>query len=408
MNEGINKMKKFTLTTILFAAFAIIFQVFETKAAWGDYDPSFGFGGVAVDSVTGYYPQATALQPDGKILVTGYRTSVYGGNVFFLRRYLSNGSIDTAFGTNGEASGFDTIGLRSNYVGLNIAVLPNGKIAVAGKANGFYAVWQVSANGKNDKTFGQNGLLLLNQYPVNQYMSRQNPEINIQGGKILLTFPKVSAANEPIVLVRLNANGTLDQTFGNAGESVTDLLSKPFQTNQGFGTIIERNGKITVGGSKIGNGFVIGLDRKLADGNPDLTFLPVNGSGCCVTMPGLVRLDSGKYEMWTNNSGITFFVLEFNALGGYERNSFGGDLNTGGGYCPDIFTKQNDGKFLMSASRKFYRLDAEISNQNAETNRCENLQLISDFSRAVLTPDDRIVAAGRYNGSLILVRLLPN
>lgn len=396
-------MKKSALTTILFATFAVIFQVFETKAAPGGYDPDFGSGGFAVSQIFGLeYISRIAIQKDGKILVTGYRTTIYGGNVFFLRRYLSNGSRDTAFGTNGEATGFDTVGLRSDYVGYNIAVLPNGNIAVAGKANESYAVWQVTANGKSDRNFGRNGLLILNQYPFDFHA----PDLNIQDGKILLTIPKVSAENSPIVLVRINANGTLDQTFGNVGESVTDLVGMN-GVIQYFGTVIESNGKITISGKKIGNYVINGLDRKLANGKPDLTFTPVNAQVCCLSMPGLVRLNNGRYEMWTNNSAITFFVLEFNSNGGYERNPFVGSFNTYG-YCPGIFTKQSDGKLLASAGGSFYRMDLENGGQAVEQYGCENLESISDKSHAALYPDDRIVFTGRFNGSLMLVRLLPN
>jgi hypothetical protein len=244
--------------------------------------------------------------------------------------------------------------------------------------------------------------LILNQYPVESHAA----DLNIQGGKILLTIAKVSAENSPVVLVRINANGTLDQTFGNVGESVTDLVAMNGLI-QGYGTIIESNGKITIGGSKIGNYFIYGLDRILANGKPDLTFLPVDTPGCCVGIPGLVKLNNGRYEMWTNNSGITFYVLEFNSLGGYERNPYVGSSSYSG-YCPNIFTKQSDGKILMSATGKFYRMDLESSSQTVEQYGCENLDSISDRSRAALYPDDRIVFAGTYNGYLILVRLLPN
>lgn len=51
--------------------FMMLFQALQAKAAWGDYDTSFGFGGVSVDSVTGYVPKGVAIQPDDKMVSVG-------------------------------------------------------------------------------------------------------------------------------------------------------------------------------------------------------------------------------------------------------------------------------------------------------------------------------------------------
>jgi hypothetical protein len=69
----------------------------HSHGAWGDYDTTFGFLGAIVDNtVTNHTPQGVAVQTDGKILVTGYRL-VGGKKRLFLRRYLSNGQVDTSF-----------------------------------------------------------------------------------------------------------------------------------------------------------------------------------------------------------------------------------------------------------------------------------------------------------------------
>ncbi len=378
---------------------AIIFQASEARAAWGDLDTSFGFGGVAIDAVTGYVPRDVAFQPDGKILVTGYRTSNLGGNVFFLRRYLSNGSLDTAFGLNGEASGFSSGGLRLNHRGQKIAVLPNGKIAVVGTANGFYAVWQVTASGRNDRTFGQNGLEILSRFPA-----IGSSEINIQSGKILLSLA-VQSDSTYIALLRLTSSGTLDGTFNGSGVAVTSI----FQTANGEGgTVVDADGKITVGGRKSSDFYhPLGLERRLENGQPDPSFLPTD-SATFDLRGGLVKLANGKYAMRSmmldSNFNAIWLVKEFSSAGAYESNTslFGGFYTT----CPNIFANQSDGKVVIFGTDRLFRLNAELDAM--ETLYCSDLAGIPENSRASIQSDDKMVVFGVDNGRLMLTRLLPD
>ena len=208
----------FTGWKYFIAALALLLSLhgLTAYAAWGDLDTSFGFQGAAVDPITGYMPRGILIQPDGKILVAGYRSSVFGGTAFFLRRYLSNGSLDTHFGTQGAAIGPEVNTKKSVFRAENIAVLPDGKIGVVGVANGDLAVWQFLANGRADTGFGQGGLLVLTHYSVDPYPYLR-PQINVQNGQLLLTLPDGSAPSKPVILLRLTAIGTIDMSFGVSG-----------------------------------------------------------------------------------------------------------------------------------------------------------------------------------------------
>ena len=89
-------------TRILIATLVLSVFSANSSGAWGDYDTTFGSLGIASDGITSHYPEGVAVQADGKILVTGFRY-VSGKKRFFLRRYLSNGQVDTSFGNNGSA-----------------------------------------------------------------------------------------------------------------------------------------------------------------------------------------------------------------------------------------------------------------------------------------------------------------
>ncbi len=385
---------------ILTVVLVVTFHALEIKAAWGDYDTSFGFRGVAADPVTGHTPQGIVVQPDGKILVTGSRTLVTGGRGFFLRRYLASGQLDTSFGTNGAASGPEQLLSRgSDHRGHNILVLPNGKIAVNGWANGVHAVWQFTAAGLRDLTFGVKGLKILDDYPVPESAPYRG-DINLQGGKVLLSLRRRAGDDSRLVLVRLNANGTFDSTFGVGGVSTTDIDHR-----LRVGTVVESNGTVTVGGNKPGTYFDIQIDRVLANGQPDPNLVSESVFGFAV-LPGLLKLADGKYLMASLNIAVgsgTLGFYKFDASGAFDSaQSSYNFVQTQD--CPKIFTNQSDGKFIIEFFGKLVRKDADLSSYT-EVNYCSNLN--EAFTYAALLPNDKMISVGTYNGSLILARTLP-
>ncbi len=187
----------------------------------GSLDPTFGNGGVVLTNLglNAAGSQITAVASDAALLPNG--DIVVAGN-FGLVRYLPNGSLDTRFGTGGLAQ-LPPNGIASFPPGL--AVQPDGKYLWAGEAtapngsNGAFAVVRFNANGSVDQTFGTGGLA-----------TTAFPNSNVQGadavlvqpdGKILLggeVLPNINHAPADAALARFNPNGTLDQTFGSGGQ----------------------------------------------------------------------------------------------------------------------------------------------------------------------------------------------
>jgi uncharacterized delta-60 repeat protein len=389
-------------------ALVLFIQAARTNAAWGDFDTSFGFQGAAIDTITGYIPRSVAIQPDGKILVTGYRPLSRTSYRFFLRRYLANGQLDTAFGTNGAAIGPETNTPATDYRGDSIVVQPDSKIAVAGWANGYNAVWQFTSSGIAVTTFGDDGLKVLTNYPVScSTHSRENsgyPELNIQTGKLLLSLGKGTGDTCRVALIRLTTRGAIDSQFGQLGESLTSVSGG----YQGFGTVVETDGKITVGGVKFDDQFYKVLERKLANGQDDLTFSPpaVHYAGQDI-LPGLVKMANGKYvKRWSYyvSGGVISLSLEkYSSDGAKEATRSMTNWRPDNG-CPDIFTNQNDGKLIVQSEGLLFRMNDELEYSSLEARDCSNLNGMTSFGRAAIQPDDKMVAAGVYNGYLILVR----
>src|SRR5262249_9547165 len=127
------------------------------------------YSGFAADTTFGYqsqlgpsgYPSAMAVGPDGKVIVVGshYNGSNYD---FGVERYNANGTPDTSFGNNGSVV-TDLTG-QSDQPDA-VAVQSDGKIVVGGdwvNASGVddFALVRYNANGTLDTTFGSGGKVL--------------------------------------------------------------------------------------------------------------------------------------------------------------------------------------------------------------------------------------------------------
>ena len=124
------------LKTVVVAVLALCLSSQMILAAEGIIDTSFNSpdGYVLWDGRNGYdRGRDIALQPDGKIVVTGYQNNGTDADLFVIR-YNDDGTLDTGFGTNG-AFAYD--GGNGDDGGLAIAVQSDGKIIAAGyRSNG--------------------------------------------------------------------------------------------------------------------------------------------------------------------------------------------------------------------------------------------------------------------------------
>ncbi len=127
----------------------------------GSLDPSFNPGDSLGESVYGFPSvSAIAVQRDGKILVGGHFDTYQGTTRFSLVRLMPNGALDASFDIgSGFESGFSS-GTPGGVSGL--AVQPDGKVLVSGGFGYFNGVWatgivRLNANGSLDPTFQVGG-----------------------------------------------------------------------------------------------------------------------------------------------------------------------------------------------------------------------------------------------------------
>lgn len=240
-----------------------------------------------------------ALQSDAKILLTGGFTSVNGVSRNRIARLNSDGTLDTEF-ANGVS------GLNS--WAQEIVIQSDGKIILAGdftSVNGVTRnrIARLNADGTLDTTFGA-GLSLANDLVL---------ALAVQAdGKIIITgsFTTFNDVARPYI-ARLNADGSLDTSFAAS-------LSGP--DNYAQAVVVQSDGKIVIGGAFSAFGSVSRgrIARLNDDGSLDTTF----GNG-------LAGANSGVYAITAQPNGRVLLGGGFLTINGTQRAGFA-RLNTDG------------------------------------------------------------------------------
>jgi uncharacterized delta-60 repeat protein len=268
----------------------------------GDLDPTFGDGGIvhvtgSPDSVA----QSVTLDPNGGIVVAGSRD----GKLLALR-LLADGSLDTTFGASGfftgppndfwaermhllrTASGgyrvntnfydaqniarcrvvaltangaFDTTFGSSGIAALDppsgdpvscssMAAQPDGRLVLAGRENGHGFAMRLLASGNPDPGFTAGAV-------ASAMQDAGALAIDGNGSILVAGLPPVGVPGA--VIVRLEADGTLDGLFGNAGSTWIDLPSDTGSTPLVHDMSVLSDGRILAAGGDGARPFVVRL-----------------------------------------------------------------------------------------------------------------------------------------------------
>lgn len=166
--------------------------------------------------------QLTGTAHSGKFVFTGAATNNTSVVDMIVARYNTTGSIDTTFAIDGyfRLSSNSTTSL----IGKSVVELADGRIVVAGVTgeNGF--VLMLDTNGKLDTSFDTDGIKTFSnmangvQLAINSVNKDNNDKIVFAGFAI-----NTATDNSDLYLGRLNLDGSMDSTFGSAGEVVQEL-----------------------------------------------------------------------------------------------------------------------------------------------------------------------------------------
>jgi uncharacterized delta-60 repeat protein len=298
----------------------------------GSLDTGFAQGGVAVADVRSGWDNAFCLaaQADGKIILAGTSLSV-GGNDFALVRYNANGSLDTSFDGDGKL----TTDFGGNDFARSVMVLPGGKILVSGSRNTDLVVARYNANGSLDNSFGVNGKLFTD---VGTYGGSNNMAVQADGKIVVVGHGFSQSGGEDFRVARFNANGTMDTGFGAKG-LVTTNISSDMESDSAYSVALQSDGKIVVAGYSSSSR--LALVRYNANGTLDTSF----GNAGRVVTHYEVGNYSGYSESWNYSlalqgdgkillatsrgvaSGPDFTLLRFNSNGSLDL-GFSPGVNT--------------------------------------------------------------------------------
>jgi uncharacterized delta-60 repeat protein len=402
-------------------AASAFYSVVVRYNADGSLDTTFGADGIVTPKTDfgsfAAIEAGVALQADGKIVV--------GGDGFAVARYNSDGSFDPSFGTGGAVLAFPG-GTSAAY---GVVVQPDGKIVVSG-SQGDFGLVRFDSSGNLDSSFGVGGRATTSFGDV--FSLDAHSLVGQPDGKLLVAGNVDIAGDNDVALVRYNTDGSLDATFGTGGKVTTDFGST---ADNATSATLQSDGKIVVAGVTSGSLGV--LVRYNADGSLDASF----GSGGSVTtnlasslqQPEAVKIQSdGKivvagYSLTGPGNQSDFALVRYNSDGSLDS-SFG----SGGKVLTDIgatldqansIVVQPDGKILVTGisgtngsgpadlALVRYNSDGTLDTSFGAASALDGPAFfIEDQSPTVLNAraavhDAELAAAGSYDGaSLTLAR----
>lgn len=240
----------------------------------GTVDSSFGDNGNVAysigDDYSNDYPTALLLQPDGKLVATGY-TSISGQYVFFAARFLPDGTPDKSFGAKGRK----LIPLETNLLfSHNGALQADGKILIVGEIQRAdyefdFTTIRLNSDGSLDKTFGRDGKVVTDFGGNNDFAYG----IALQhDGKILVAGYYNAGAKANAGIIRYNTDGSVDKSFGVNGKTYAELSDASLNC---FSLAIQPDHKIVAGCTAwylSGTKSDYALYRFMENGKPDNSF----------------------------------------------------------------------------------------------------------------------------------------
>lgn len=314
-------LTSFTTTTPLTAGGITRATILRLNAD-GTGDASFNAGTGTNTATNGSSVDFSLPLPNGQVLATGYFDNFNGVPANNIVRLTSTGSIDATF-TPGTGP--------DDYIGTS-ALLPSGQYLIAGYFSSYNgtsrtAIARLNTNGSVDPAFNP-------ALPTGSSIDN----FTVQPDGRILVAGSFDLGGIVYSLLRLNADGTLDNTFtGNTGT---------IYSYYGNAVEVQADGKILI----IQRGVTTNLSvvRLNSNGTPDASFAP---SIAGYNLFSLTLLASGKLLIAGRAAALGTIpngaVLQLNTNGSLDT-SFQPSFQTAGAIANVV--RQADGKLIASGS----------------------------------------------------------
>ncbi len=350
-------------------------------ATAGDLDTTFGTGGlVTTDLIVPGSPHSLAMQNVGKLIVAG--SSDQGLDTrwdFAATRHNPDGSLDTSFGVQGRAVidfGSTSELLHVDFVS-GMATQPDGKIILAGYTQSIQflsvpiydeygdivdietlestisidgALVRLNVDGSVDNSFGTGGKQTID-FGLGE-ASLQDVAVQPDGKIVLAGYTSLGEAGYDIVVARLNSDGSLDSDFDGDGVQSIDFGFDEV----GLSMAVQGDGKIVVAGNSFDQEQGTVVIRLNQNGTLDSSFdndgkvkLQTDLLGYSVAVQTDGKLVLAGYAI-NESTGFDFAVARLNNNGTLDS-SFDGDgkqtIDFGFDDSASSMLVQPDGKIVL-------------------------------------------------------------
>jgi uncharacterized delta-60 repeat protein len=322
-----------------------------TDATLAGLDAGFGQNGVLASPLsTADHDRLLAVTtgPAGSFYAAGW-TSPGGDNAMVLAKLGSDGKLDPAFGQGGMATVNVAVGGKAVEVARALAVQPDGKILISGpvekdpKATGTaakdtdIAVLRFDAAGKPDPTFGKAGTATIDIGPGKPLSADSYLADNSWGmaaladGRVVFfgSTPSPDREDADFAIVGLTSAGALDSAFGTKGVTRIDV-NKGKDSPRAMA--VQPDGKLVFTGYTGDAAGVVSpvIIRTTPDGKVDSGF-GQNGVATATVLPGgvaesyAVALQDERFVMAGYGHGadpeekVDLVSFRFNADGSWDR-----------------------------------------------------------------------------------------
>jgi uncharacterized delta-60 repeat protein len=349
-------------TTLLLLSVSLPCLV-PSAGADGMLDPSFGNGGLVTTAFPGQFSSDAAMSlvllPDGRAVAAGSTNENLSLTEMAVARYLTTGALDTTFDGDGLVTvffipppgGFDIVTQVQT-----VLLQPDGRLVLVGyfftnaPTSTFFALARLNADGSLDASFGTGGKVITAVPDAQAVAGLLQPD-----GRIVVVGS--TFGNSSVILARYNVDASLDTTFGTSGLILLPM-AQPFEARD---IALQQDGKILVAGrvTAPSGSWDFGLLRLLSNGSLDPSF---DGDGIVSTDFGgyeaaysVIVLPDGRLVLAGSRSTVMFGVTDF-ALARYQTDgaldtTFGtGGLATGdsgASEVPDQLIRLYNGNLLV-------------------------------------------------------------
>jgi uncharacterized delta-60 repeat protein len=278
---------------------------------------------------------------------------------------------------------------------------------------------RAASPGARDFSFGSRGV---SAYKAGNIYHYANAIVLQPDGKLIsvggIQRCEASSCNYDSLLVRFNANGTIDNTFGNNGAVVADYLN---QNDELFAAALEPDGKIVAAGG----GYFAPTSQTNVLGFKIMRFLPSGARDTSFGTNGIAYESfddlgaapesmfiqpDGKIVVAGTDNGSMLFIARFNPNGSLDA-SFGtnGKIVTNSYDVLKVkIARQSDGKIIVAGIKKgadAFKLIRFHSNGTLDTGYGSGGTVTSSIAHyyyyyppaIALQPDDKLIVGASSN-----------